>query len=61
MKVELSLRQQDIYNEMKENNIPTPDGKEVTPQWVKENLPSTPMELRKKKGKKTKVKRCKCK
>jgi len=55
--IELSPRQQDIYNEMRENNIPTPDGKMVTPQWVKENLPSTPIQPRKKCKSASKTKR----
>jgi hypothetical protein len=55
--LELSPRQQDIYNEMRENNIPTPDGKMVTPQWVKDNLPSTPMQPRKKRKSSSKTKR----
>lgn len=45
----LSPRQQDIYKEMLEEKIPTPDGNFVTPQWVKENYPSTTIQPRGKK------------
>lgn len=45
----LSPRQHDIYKEMLEERIPTPDGKLVTPQWVKENYPSTVIQPRGKK------------
>lgn len=54
--LELSPRQQDIYNEMIDEKI-TPDGKKVTPQWVKMNYPSTPIQPRKSKKSSVKAKR----
>lgn len=54
---ELSPRQQDIYEEMIEENISTPDGKKVTPQWVKINYPSTQIQPRRSKKSSVKAKR----
>lgn len=53
----LSPRQQDIFEEMREENIPTPDGKKVTAEWVKINYPSTPSQPRKSKKTSAKTKR----
>jgi hypothetical protein len=53
----LSPRQQDIYEQMREEGIPMPDGKIVTPQWVKNNYPSTPIQPRCKKKTSPKTKR----
>jgi hypothetical protein len=53
----LTPRQQDIYSQMREENIQTPDGKSVTPQWVQENYPSTPIQPRCKKRSTIKTKR----
>ncbi len=53
----LSPRQEDIYNEMLTENISTPEGKKVTPQWVKTNYPSTPIQPRKSKKTSSKTKR----
>lgn len=53
----LTPRQQDIYEELSEEGIPTPTGGKVTPQWVKDNYPSTPMQPRKNKKSKPKTKR----
>jgi hypothetical protein len=53
----LSPRQQDIYEQMREEGIPMPDGKPVTQQWVKNNYPSTPIQPRCKKKASPKTKR----
>jgi hypothetical protein len=53
----LTPRQQDIYSQMREENILMPDGKSVTPQWVQENYPSTLIQPRCKKKSKIKIKR----
>lgn len=53
----LSPRQQDIYNEMMEEKISSPDGQKVTPRWVKANYPSTPIQPRKSKKSSVKTKR----
>lgn len=53
----LSPRQQDIYNEMIEENISTPDGGKVTPQWVQINYPGTQIQPRKSKKTLSKTKR----
>lgn len=53
----LTPRQQDIYSQMREENIPMPDGKPVTPQWIQENYPSTLVQPRHKKKTKSKIKR----
>jgi len=53
----LSPRQQDIYNQMREENILMPDGKPVTPQWIKINYPSTQVQPRCKKKISPKTKR----
>jgi hypothetical protein len=57
----LSPRQQDIYNQMQEENILMPDGKRVTPQWIKINYPSTLVQPRCKKKIPPKTKRKKVK
>ena len=54
---ELSQRQQDIYNQMREENLPMPDGKPVNPQWIKNNYPSTQVQPRHKKRPSPKTKR----
>jgi hypothetical protein len=54
---DLSPRQQDIYNQMREEGILTQDGKQVTPTWVKINYPSTLSQPRNKKKDKSKVNR----
>lgn len=53
----LTPRQQDIYNQMREENLQMPDGKPVTPQWIKINYPSTPVQPRYKKKTSPKIKR----
>lgn len=53
----LSPRQQDIYEEMIEENISTPDREKVTPQWVKINYPSTQIQPRRSKKSSVKAKR----
>lgn len=55
--ISLTPRQQDIYEEMSEEGIPTPTGDKVTPQWVKDNYPSTLTQPRRSKKSKTKTKR----
>jgi hypothetical protein len=53
----LTPRQQDIYNDMREEGLSMPDGKPVTPQWVKINYPSTQVQPRCKKRASPKTKR----
>lgn len=53
----LTPRQQDIYTQMREENILMSDGKSVTPQWVQENYPSTLIQPRCKKKISPKIKR----
>jgi hypothetical protein len=62
MQNNLSPRQEDIYKNLIEENIPV-DGKPATRQKVRENYPSTTIQPRKKRKSyfKTKRKRCKCK
>jgi hypothetical protein len=55
--VGLSPRQRDIFNQMHEENLPMPDGKPVTPQWIKINYPSTQVQPRCKKKASPKTKR----
>jgi hypothetical protein len=44
---DLTPRQQDIYNEMKEEGLLTQDGKNITPKWIQTQYPSTPIQPRK--------------
>jgi hypothetical protein len=53
----LTPRQQDIYNAMREEGILTPDGKPITPQWIKISYPSTLIQPRRKKKTSSKIKR----
>ena len=53
----LTSRQQDIYNQMLEENLSTPEGKPITPQWIKNNYPSTQIQPRCKKKTSPKTKR----
>ena len=53
----LSQRQQDIYNQMQEENLTMPNGRPVTPQWIKEEYPSTFIQPRCKKKTSPKTKR----
>lgn len=55
--IQLTPRQHDIYKAMREENIPSPDGKPVTQEWVKENYPSTFIQPRKPKKTVSKLKR----
>lgn len=52
----LTPRQEDIYNSMREENIMI-DGKPATRQKIKENYPSTSIQLRKNKKTSPKSKR----
>lgn len=45
----LSPRQQDIFNARREENLLTPEGIPVTPQWIKTEYPSTLIQPRNKK------------
>jgi hypothetical protein len=53
----LSPRQEDIYNQMKSENIKTPSGKDPTPEWVQHEYPSTDIQPRKSKRAKSQVDR----
>lgn len=55
--VVLSPRQEDIYYAMIEDDIKTPDGKKVTPEWILKNYPGTIEQPRKKKKSSSKTKR----
>jgi len=64
----LTPKQQEIFGEMYEEGIPTPEGKRVTGGWVKDNFDGNGNRIlkeRKKKTKKIKAKRktknCGCK
>jgi hypothetical protein len=58
--LQLTPRQEDIYNSMVEENLMI-DGKPVTRKKIKENYPSTSIQPRKRKKSSSKIKRKKIK
>jgi hypothetical protein len=66
--VNLTPRQEDIYNAMRDEKIPIDGNNPVTRKWVELNRPSTPTQPRKNKKTPPKIKRkkktkkgCRCK